>query len=69
MAFAPDSKALAPGGQDGAVVLWDVAAGGARAVLKGHGGPVTGVAFAPGGKALAAAGGKEVQVWALSTGD
>ncbi len=60
LAFAPDGKTLAAGGWDGAVVLWDVAAGGkVRTVRPGNGPGLNGngitdaVAFSPDGRLLA----------------
>jgi WD40 repeat protein len=50
--FAPDSKTLATGGDDGKVTLWDVASGKVRATLEGHGQPHTFVRYSPDGKRL-----------------
>ncbi|HJT79352.1 MAG TPA: WD40 repeat domain-containing protein, partial [Gemmataceae bacterium] len=53
VAFSPDGKTLASGGQDCAVVLWDLVTGKARTTLRGHQEPVACVAFSPDGKLVA----------------
>ena len=53
VAFAPDGKTLAWGGQEGTVKLWDVATRRALATLEGGAGNVASIAFAPDGKVLA----------------
>jgi WD40 repeat protein len=50
------------------VEVWDVASGTFRSSLKGHGGPVWGVAAAPGGRLLSGAEDGLVKVWDPETG-
>jgi WD40 repeat protein len=55
VAFAPDGRTLASGGDDRLVSLWDPAAGQQRAALEWHLDSVCSVAFAPDGQTLATA--------------
>jgi WD40 repeat protein len=54
VAFAPDGKHLAAGGNDGTVRRWDLAAGALLAPLVDRSAPVSALAYAPDGKTLAA---------------
>jgi WD40 repeat protein/beta-lactamase regulating signal transducer with metallopeptidase domain len=53
VAFSPDGRALAVGGPDRAVRLWDVGAGKELGRLPGHAGRIETIAFAPHGTSLA----------------
>ncbi len=72
LAFAPNGRALASGGADGALKLWDVSARDKKApeavnVVQWKG-AVNALAWAPDGKTLAAAGSSDplVQLWDVS---
>src|SRR5262245_7842286 len=53
VAFSPDSRMLASGGFDKAVVLWEVASGKERASLAGHTDVISSVSFCSDGKTVA----------------
>ncbi len=84
LTFSPDGRTLAGSGLDGQIVLLDVATGEVRRVMQGPivpyprrlpsskvlGKPahVTGLAFAPDGKTLAAAARDAVRLWDVAEG-
>jgi WD40 repeat protein len=69
MAFSPDGKRLAAGGENNLVKVWDVQTGDVLQSLPGHRGDVFTVAFSHDGRWIAS-GGKDstVKVWDSRTG-
>ncbi len=69
LAFAPDGTAVATGGWDGTVNLWDLATGRVLRSFSGHSTPVRGLAFLPDGRMLAAgASDGRVILWDVASG-
>jgi WD40 repeat protein len=70
--ISPDGQTLAVSSHDSPeIVLWDLVAGRARSMLRGHSAPVMHMAFAPDGQSLASAAGtsdRPIIIWNLATG-
>ena len=69
VAFSPDGRILATGGDDTKVKLWDVGVGKLRATLSGHLALVSCLAFHPGGKFIASASyDYKIRLWDVASG-
>lgn len=69
VAFAPDGRTLATGGEDRTVRVWDLSTGKERAILTGHTDNVEAVAFSPDSSLLATASQDgSLSLWDLTTG-
>src|SRR5262249_20339111 len=69
VALSPDGQRLASASEDGAVKLWDLAAGQETRTLWGHARAVSALSFSPDGQRLASASyDGVVKVWDVNTG-
>jgi WD40 repeat protein len=67
VAFSPDGKTLATGGDDSVARVWDPATGKPLAVLEGHTDVVRSLAFDPKGELLVTGSAdKTVKTWKLA---
>jgi len=70
VAFSPNGKWLASGGNDTHVMLWEAATGKLHRKMEGHTGLVHQIAFSPDGETLASASfDNTVKLWNVPTGD
>jgi WD40 repeat protein len=67
VAFSPDSRTLATGGQDATIKLWNLAPLQQTATLRGHTGPVNGLAFSRDGTLLVSSGDGTARLWRAAT--
>jgi WD40 repeat protein len=64
LAFSPDGKRIASGGEDRVVRVWDAVDGRELLTMKGHSSPIETVKFSPDGKTLASGGDdRTVKIW------
>src|SRR5262249_43557159 len=68
--FSPDARSILISNEEGSVRLWDLATRKLRIPpLRGHQGPVYGLAFSPDGKTIATGGQDQtVRLWDTATG-
>ena len=69
VAYSPDGKTVASGGDFGALKLWDVESGRQVKSLEGHPFPVMSIAYSPDSKTLATGSNdKTIKLWDVQTG-
>ncbi|HEV2473261.1 MAG TPA: EsaB/YukD family protein [Chthonomonadales bacterium] len=65
LAWSPDGRFLASGGDDGSLALWNPAQSQVPLLTAHHNNPVLALAWSPDGKHIAAASGNTVTLWTL----
>jgi WD40 repeat protein len=68
LAFSPDGRTLAGGGNGTVVCTWDTTTGKRLHTFTGHTAVIRGVAFSPDGKILVSGSDREVRLWNPATG-
>src|ERR1700694_2337299 len=68
MAWSPDGKRIASGGQDNTVQVWDAMNGSHVYIYRAQHNSVNSLAWSPDGKRIASASFTEVHVWDAATG-
>ena len=69
LAFSPDGKTLASGGNDHVIRLWDSATGGLLREMRGHERAVGHLHFTPDGEFLISASTYSVRLWEVESGE
>ncbi len=68
VAFSPDGRHIASGGDDGTLRLWDAATGQSLRVMEGHKGSVRSTAFSPDGRHISSGGADgTLRLWDAAT--
>ena len=68
VAWSPDGRILASGGQERTIWLWDVEQQQYRGTLQGHTDAVVALAFTPDSRSLLSSGDSTLRVWDITNG-